>query len=80
MRPQRRNVGGAAPRTMANTADARGFTRPLRDAKRPMVLVGLGIDRESRSAASMGGMTELPVARHPKGKGIVDETLPNFVA
>ena len=49
-------------------------------AKRPMVLVGLGIEPHNavRLRRWVNGW-QLPVAVTPKVKGIVDETLPNFV-
>jgi acetolactate synthase-1/2/3 large subunit len=49
-------------------------------AARPMVLVGLGI--EAHNAERLRAWIndwQLPVAVTPKVKGIVDETLPNFV-
>lgn len=59
---------------------ARELTALLASAKRPLVLLGLGIDpdnatRISRWVSAWG----LPVAVTPKVKGIVDETGPTFV-
>ncbi|MBI4502304.1 MAG: thiamine pyrophosphate-binding protein [Gemmatimonadetes bacterium] len=59
---------------------AKELTEALRQAKRPLVLVGLGFDpdhagRLRRWLADWG----LPVAVTPKVKGIVDETSPDFI-
>ena len=49
-------------------------------AQRPMVLVGLGIEPQNAEALRKWlNDWQLPVAVTPKVKGIVDETLPNFV-
>ena len=58
-------------------AELRGL---LADAKRPLVVIGLGVD--PRNAARVRRWVEewnLPVAVTPKVKGIVDETAANFV-
>lgn len=76
--------GGAAlghtfPRTDAGQR-ARALAARVAQAKRPLVLVGLGID--PANAARLRRWLDdwqLPVAVTPKVKGIVDETAPNFV-
>jgi acetolactate synthase I/II/III large subunit len=79
-------LGGATsdrPSARAN-ADPVSRAADLRQrceaAKRPMVLIGLGT--EADNAERLRKWTndwQLPVAVTPKVKGIVDETLPNFV-
>jgi acetolactate synthase I/II/III large subunit len=68
-------VTGGRPRERA--AELRGL---LATSKRPLVVVGLGVD--PRNAARVRRWVEewdLPVAVTPKVKGIVDETAANFV-
>ena len=52
----------------------------LRDSKRPLVVIGLGVD-PANAASIRRWLTEwqLPVAVTPKVKGIVDETSASFV-
>ncbi|MBI4421682.1 MAG: thiamine pyrophosphate-binding protein [Gemmatimonadetes bacterium] len=76
-----RATEATAPRSpLPAPAQARDLTDALRAAKRPLVLVGLGID-----PANAGKLRRwldawgLPVAVTPKVKGIVDETAGNFV-
>jgi acetolactate synthase I/II/III large subunit len=81
----------AATARKATTADDRGggaragaraneLVTLLRTAKRPLVIVGLGIDPKNATCLRRW-LTDwnLPVAVTPKVKGIVDETAPNFV-
>ncbi len=52
----------------------------LRDSKRPLVVIGLGVDPENATAIRRWlSEWNLPVAVTPKVKGIVDETSANFV-
>jgi acetolactate synthase-1/2/3 large subunit len=70
----------AADRTAVSTEAARALAGKLGRAKRPLVIVGLGID--AANAARLRGWLDawnLPVAVTPKVKGIVDETAANFV-
>lgn len=72
---------GAPTRPMANpAARAADLRAKCAAAKRPMVLLGLGIDPHNaeRLRRWIDGW-QLPVAVTPKVKGIVDETHPNFV-
>ena len=64
--------------TAREQADA--LEHALKGAKRPLVVIGLSID-PANAARIRRWVTEwdLPVAVTPKVKGIVDETLPNFV-
>ena len=73
--------GGATP---ARQGNAREKCRELRDllgkAKRPLVLIGLGIDPANATRIRQWvNDWDLPVAVTPKVKGIVDETMANFV-
>jgi acetolactate synthase-1/2/3 large subunit len=72
---------GAPTRPMANpAARAADLRARCAMAKRPMVLIGLGV--ESVNAALLRRWVDewqLPVAVTPKVKGIVDETSSNFV-
>lgn len=72
---------GAPTRPMANpAARAADLRARCAAAARPMVLVGLGIDPRNAGALRQWlNDWQLPVAVTPKVKGIVDETLPNFV-
>lgn len=80
-RPGGAGFEGAPTRPMANpAARAADLRARCAAAKRPMVLVGLGI--EPRNAERLRRWVDgwqLPVAVTPKVKGIVDETQPNFV-
>jgi acetolactate synthase-1/2/3 large subunit len=69
----------AMPSDVAQRA-ADALTARLASAKRPLVLVGLGID-PSHADRLRRWLTawNLPVAVTPKVKGIVDETAPTFV-
>jgi acetolactate synthase-1/2/3 large subunit len=72
---------GAPTRPMANpAARAADLRARCAMARRPMVLIGLGV--ESSNATLLRRWLDewqLPVAVTPKVKGIVDETSPNFV-
>ena len=59
---------------------AQALVSALANAKRPLVLIGLGID-PTNAARIRQWLTDwnLPVAVTPKVKGIVDETAANFV-
>jgi acetolactate synthase-1/2/3 large subunit len=74
-------AGNAAPARTADTrAKAAELAGLLATARRPLVLIGLGIDPSN--AARIRHWTtgwNLPVAVTPKVKGIVDETAANFV-
>ena len=80
-RPAAAPVAAASP---ARQGDAEGSANALRDllkkAKRPLVMIGLGID-PANAPRIRRWVTEwdLPVAVTPKVKGIVDETAANFV-
>jgi acetolactate synthase-1/2/3 large subunit len=68
----------------ATARDARDVARELRGrlagARRPLVVIGLGVDsRHARRIRQWLDRWRLPVAVTPKVKGIVDETQPNFV-
>ena len=67
-------------RSSASFDAARALAEKLTRAKRPLVVVGLGIDpaNASRLRAWLDAWN-LPVAVTPKVKGIVDETAANFV-
>ncbi len=80
-RPGGARFEGPPTRPMANPAThAADLRARCAIAKRPMVLVGLGIEphHAERLRRWVNGW-QLPVAVTPKVKGIVDETLPNFV-
>jgi acetolactate synthase-1/2/3 large subunit len=69
-----------ADRSAASAEAARALALKLSRAKRPLVVVGLGID--PANAARLRAWLDawnLPVAVTPKVKGIVDETAANFV-
>jgi acetolactate synthase-1/2/3 large subunit len=73
--------GGAAPSRKGNPREkAEELRGLLAKAKRPLVLIGLGID-QANAARIRQWVTgwNLPVATTPKVKGIVDETGANFV-
>jgi acetolactate synthase-1/2/3 large subunit len=74
-RPERAALRDADPREKAEK-----LTGLLANAKRPLVVVGLGI-QSSNAQRIRRWVTDwdLPVAVTPKVKGIVDETAPNFV-
>lgn len=61
-------------------AQADALVEALGGANRPLILIGLGID-PANAARIRRWVTEwnLPVAVTPKVKGIIDETVPNFV-
>ncbi len=61
-------------------AAAEELVRRLREAERPLVLLGLGV-RPGNAPALRRWLEswKLPVAVTPKVKGLVDETAPNFV-
>lgn len=66
-------------RERAAAAAARLVTQ-LADAKRPLVMIGLGVSSaEAPRLREWLTRWNLPVAVTPKVKGIVDETAPNFV-
>ena len=72
---------GKAGRARADVRSAAlALEAKLAKAERPLVLVGLSIDA-SNASKLRDWLTKwnLPVAVTPKVKGIVDETLPNFV-
>ena len=72
---------GKAGRARADVRSAAlALEAKLAKAERPLVLVGLSIDATNASKLR-DWLTKwnLPVAVTPKVKGIVDETLPNFV-
>src|SRR5262245_28611720 len=69
-----------ADRSAVSAEAARVLAEKLSGAKRPLVVVGLGID--PANAARLRAWLDawnLPVAVTPKVKGIVDETAANFV-
>src|SRR5260221_684598 len=71
----------AAPPRPGNAADkARELLRLLKNARRPLVAIGLGID-PANAPRIRRWVTDwnLPVVVTPKVKGIVDETAANFV-
>jgi len=70
-----------SPPPMGNpAARAADLRTRCANAKRPMVLVGLGIEPHHADRLRRWlNDWQLPVAVTPKVKGIVDETLPNFV-
>jgi acetolactate synthase-1/2/3 large subunit len=77
-----RNTSAAPPqRPVANVATRAADLRAgCGGAKRPMVLVGLGIEPQNAERLRRWvNDWQLPVAVTPKVKGIVDETQPNFV-
>ena len=56
------------------------LSRRLREAERPLVLLGLGVQvRNAQALRHWLASWQLPVAVTPKVKGLVDETTPNFV-
>jgi acetolactate synthase I/II/III large subunit len=70
-------VGGTAD-GVRTQADA--LVGALKNAKRPLVLIGLGIDPSNATRIRRWvSEWDLPVAVTPKVKGIVDETAANFV-
>jgi acetolactate synthase-1/2/3 large subunit len=61
-------------------AQADALSRAFRDAARPLVVIGLGIDTANAARIRRWlAAWNLPVAVTPKVKGIVDETAANFV-
>lgn len=70
----------ATDRSADSAEAARSVAEKLSRAKRPLVVVGLGIDpaNAGRLRAWLSAWN-LPVAVTPKVKGIVDETASNFV-
>ena len=80
--PQTAAGSGPAPTTAPRATRARlgEITSAFRQAKRPMVLVGLGFDQANAPALRKWvNDWQLPVAVTPKVKGVVDETSANFV-
>jgi acetolactate synthase-1/2/3 large subunit len=82
--PARAATGPVAVAASARHSDAREraerITRLLANAKRPLVLIGLGIDPANATRIRRWvDDWDLPVAVTPKVKGIVDETGANFV-
>jgi acetolactate synthase I/II/III large subunit len=75
-----RTVAMAPPLAAGAREQADALVAALRDAKRPLVVIGLGID-PANAARIRRWVTEwnLPVAVTPKVKGIVDETSASFV-
>ena len=75
-----RRVAAAPPASAGASEQAATLVSALRDSKRPLVVIGLGVD-PANAAAIRRWLTEwnLPVAVTPKVKGIVDETAANFV-
>jgi acetolactate synthase-1/2/3 large subunit len=78
------SANGHQAAKLAPPADVRSaalaLAAKLAGAERPLVLVGLSIDTENASKLRHWlTKWDLPVAVTPKVKGIVDETLPNFV-
>ena len=71
-------VQGSDAKDVRSHVDA--LVAALKGATRPLVVIGLSID-PANAARIRRWVTEwdLPVAVTPKVKGIVDETLPNFV-
>jgi acetolactate synthase-1/2/3 large subunit len=66
--------------TLSGTRLVETLVRDISRAKRPLVLVGLGVaSRNATALAHWVNAWNLPVAVTPKVKGIVDETAPNFV-
>jgi len=60
--------------------EARKLTDALRKAKRPLVLIGLGLDGSNADPLRQWIRAwHLPVAVTPKAKGVVDETAATFV-
>jgi acetolactate synthase-1/2/3 large subunit len=81
VRPGGATFEGPPTRPMGNpAARAADLRARCAMAKRPMVLVGLGIEpHNARRLRQWIDDWQLPVAVTPKVKGIVDETQPNFV-
>ena len=82
--PAARRRGPERRSAPARHGDAREEARELRgllgNAKRPLVLIGLGIDPANAARIRQWvNDWDLPVAVTPKVKGIVDETIANFV-
>jgi len=77
----RKNNDGPPTNPMANpAARAADLRARCAMAKRPLVLIGLGVDsRRSIELRRWLDAWQLPFAVTPKVKGIVDETSPNFV-
>jgi len=75
-----RVVAATPPSTAGAREHAAALADALRSSKRPLVVIGLGIDA-ANAAAIRRWLTEwnLPVAVTPKVKGIVDETADSFV-
>ena len=73
----------SSPKISAGTSareSAKGLIDELRQAQRPIVLLGLGVDcRNSSRLRRWLDRWNLPVAVTPKVKGIVDERAENFV-
>ena len=73
-------VGAKLPLKGNAPEKARELRELLRKATRPLVLIGLGIDPANATRIRQWvNDWDLPVAVTPKVKGIVDETLANFV-
>jgi acetolactate synthase I/II/III large subunit len=73
--PRRAKADAAGLREKAAT-----LTGLLQNAQRPLVIIGLGIDPENSTRIRQWlEAWNLPVAVTPKVKGIVDETIENFV-
>ena len=77
-------TGGAAAKSSATFAapghKARELTELLSRVRRPLVVIGLGVDVANAPRIRRWiGEWRLPVAVTPKMKGMVDETTPEFV-
>jgi acetolactate synthase-1/2/3 large subunit len=88
LKPANAAPRGAAAAPVATTPARQGNAREkaneliglLRKAKRPLVVIGLGIDPANATLIRQWvNDWDLPVAVTPKVKGIVDETAANFV-
>ena len=81
VRPGGATFEGPPTRPLANpAARAADLRARCAMASRPMVLIGLGIEpQHAEPLRRWLNEWQLPVAVTPKVKGIVDETLPNFV-
>lgn len=66
---------------LADTLVLNKAVQALRDARRPLMLVGLGALRGDApgQVVSLGEHLGMPVLVTPKAKGLVDETRPNFL-
>ena len=73
--------GGTIPRREGNARQkAKALAGLLENARRPLVLLGLGINpANAKRIRQWVNDWDLPVAVTPKVKGIVDETAANFV-